>query len=78
MKKMNLVIKNISFIFFSTLGGVGRMWKLNKCPRCGGDVFIDEDIDRCYEKCLQCGYERELERVPIKRRQTGESQESRI
>ena len=39
------------------------MWNFKKCPRCNGDIFIDEDIDNCYEKCLQCGYERELERV---------------
>jgi hypothetical protein len=40
-------------------GGVD-MWKYKGCPRCQGDIFIDEDIDECYEKCLQCGYEREL------------------
>jgi len=36
------------------------MWSLKKCPRCKGDIFIDEDIGRMYEKCLQCGYEREI------------------
>jgi hypothetical protein len=41
------------------------MWSYKGCPRCQGDVFIDEDIDRCYEKCLQCGYERELVRVRV-------------
>ncbi len=39
------------------------MWNYKSCPRCRGDIFIDEDVDRCYEKCLQCGYERELVRV---------------
>jgi hypothetical protein len=32
------------------------MWKLKKCPRCGGDMFIDRDIYGWYEKCLQCSY----------------------
>lgn len=41
------------------------MWIFKKCPRCKGDVFIDEDSNTCYEKCLQCGYERELERATI-------------
>jgi len=41
------------------------MWGFKKCPRCRGDIFIDEDTERCYEKCLQCGYERELERVRV-------------
>ncbi len=36
------------------------MWNFKSCPRCRGDIFIDEDTDKCYEKCLQCGYEREL------------------
>ena len=45
-------------------GGVS-MWGFKKCPRCRGDIFIDEDTERCYEKCLQCGYERELERVRV-------------
>lgn len=43
------------------------MWNIKGCPKCGGDIFIDEDIDRCYEKCLQCGYERELVRVSCSR-----------
>ncbi len=46
------------------------MWNLKKCPRCRGDIFIDEDTDRYYEKCLQCGYERELQAVrSVKRAQ---------
>ena len=32
------------------------IWKLKKCPRCGGDMFIDGDIYGWYEKCLQCAY----------------------
>jgi DNA-directed RNA polymerase subunit M/transcription elongation factor TFIIS len=39
------------------------MWKFNKCPKCSGDIFIDQDIGTSYEKCLQCGYERELVKV---------------
>jgi len=44
------------------------MWSFKKCPRCNGDTFIDEDSDRSYEKCLQCSYERELERVAVTRK----------
>jgi DNA-directed RNA polymerase subunit M/transcription elongation factor TFIIS len=36
------------------------MWNFKKCPKCQGDIFIDQDIDASYEKCLQCGYEREM------------------
>jgi hypothetical protein len=36
------------------------MWKFKRCPRCGGDLFIYDDLDGWYEECLQCAYEREL------------------
>jgi DNA-directed RNA polymerase subunit M/transcription elongation factor TFIIS len=39
------------------------MWNFKSCPRCRGDIFIDEDIDKTYYKCLQCGFERELNKA---------------
>ena len=30
-------------------------WRLEGCPRCGGDVLVDGDESQC----LQCGFERE-------------------
>jgi DNA-directed RNA polymerase subunit M/transcription elongation factor TFIIS len=39
------------------------MWTFKSCPRCHGDVFVDEDIDKSYQKCLQCGYEREMNKI---------------
>jgi hypothetical protein len=36
------------------------MWGYKICPRCRGDIYIDDDVDRTYIKCLQCGYEKEL------------------
>jgi DNA-directed RNA polymerase subunit M/transcription elongation factor TFIIS len=38
------------------------MWRYKSCPRCHGDIFVDEDVDTTYVKCLQCGYEKELPR----------------
>ncbi len=35
-------------------------WKFKSCPRCGGDVFVDRDLNIWYEECVQCGYAREL------------------
>ena len=42
--------------------GVNNMlhWKLKSCSRCGGDLFIDRDMDGWFEQCLQCSYRREL------------------
>ena len=31
-----------------------------RCPRCGGNVYQDEDCYGRYEKCFQCAYTRDL------------------
>ena len=31
------------------------IWKFKSCLRCGGDIFVDRDVDGWYEQCLQCG-----------------------
>lgn len=54
------------------------MWNFKGCPRCRGDIFIDEDTDKCYEKCLQCGYERELVRVNVSRNMDTEKAKTSI
>jgi DNA-directed RNA polymerase subunit M/transcription elongation factor TFIIS len=54
------------------------MWSFKKCPRCRGDLYIDEDSGRCYETCLQCGYERELERVPVERENQKTAKENSV
>jgi len=41
-------------------GGDAGMWRLKSCPRCDGDVFLERDISGWYERCLQCGYNRDL------------------
>jgi len=38
-------------------------WLVRGCPRCGGDMFIDKDLDGWYEQCLQCSYRCELKRL---------------
>jgi DNA-directed RNA polymerase subunit RPC12/RpoP len=35
-------------------------WKLKSCSRCGGDLFIDRDMDGWFEQCLQCSHRRGL------------------
>ena len=51
------------------------MWNFKGCPHCGGDTFIEEDLDQSYEKCLQCGYERVLVRVVLKKHQASNTDE---
>ena len=26
-----------------------------RCPKCGGNIFLDRDLRGWYEECLQCG-----------------------
>ncbi len=48
-------------------------WKLRGCPRCSGDVYVEKDNDETNERCLQCGYvkqigrgfARKIERQPV-------------
>jgi ssDNA-binding Zn-finger/Zn-ribbon topoisomerase 1 len=54
------------------------MLRLKSCPRCKGDVLLENDQYGWYEQCLQCGYLRnmetmvEAERQPAKDERTGE------
>ncbi len=36
------------------------MWRLKGCPKCSGDMFLEKDLDGWYERCLQCGYNRDM------------------
>ena len=38
-------------------------WKVKSCPRCGGDMFVERDLDFWYEQCLQCSYRVELKNL---------------
>ena len=40
------------------------MWKIKGCPRCGGDLFIEKDLNGWHEQCLQCSYNHELRDLP--------------
>jgi ribosomal protein S27AE len=52
------------------------MWRLRGCPKCGGDVFLEKDISGWYERCLQCGYNRDmLTVVEVKQQPTGKKKE---
>jgi hypothetical protein len=43
--------------------GDADMWRFKCCPKCGGDVFVDYDINGWYEECLQCGYLHDLKTI---------------
>ena len=47
-------------------------WKLKGCPKCGGDIIVDEEYEQgvrvTTEYCIQCGY-RPVEPLFIKKRE---------
>jgi hypothetical protein len=34
-----------------------------KCPKCGGNVYLDSDYFGWYEQCLQCGFVSDLKNI---------------
>lgn len=34
-----------------------------RCPKCGGNVYLDKDFNGWYEKCLQCSLTHYLENI---------------
>ena len=44
-------------------GGDADMWRFKGCPKCGGDLFVDYDVNGWYEQCLQCGYLHDLKTI---------------
>ena len=45
------------------------MWKFKTCPRCDGDLFLDEDFQSrsIFWTCLQCGYHSDESKSTIER-----------
>ncbi len=31
-----------------------------RCPKCGGNLYLDRDYNGWYEQCLQCAYMKDL------------------
>ena len=53
------------------------MWKLKGRPRCGGDLLIEKDLFYgWHEKCLQCGFSRDLPELAQFKEQSDLSRES--
>ena len=46
--------------------------KKKRCPRCGGNIYLDGDRSGWYEQCLQCGVTLYLDTVIEIRGKAGE------
>jgi ssDNA-binding Zn-finger/Zn-ribbon topoisomerase 1 len=39
---------------------MGRLKTGGRCPKCGGNLYLDRDYNGWYEQCLQCAYIKDL------------------
>jgi len=39
---------------------MGKTNSANRCPKCGGNLYIEKDYHGWYEQCLQCAYIHDL------------------
>jgi len=39
---------------------MGKISTTRRCPKCGGNLYLDKDYHGWYEQCLQCAYMRDL------------------
>ena len=51
--------------------------KLDRCPKCKGQLLLEADNYGLYQQCLQCGYLYDMQEFPIiKSEETEEEKES--
>jgi ssDNA-binding Zn-finger/Zn-ribbon topoisomerase 1 len=39
---------------------MGKLKTGGRCPKCGGNLYLDRDYNGWYEQCLQCAYIKDL------------------
>jgi hypothetical protein len=39
---------------------MGKIKTGGRCPKCGGNLYLDRDFNGWYEQCLQCAYMKDL------------------
>jgi DNA-directed RNA polymerase subunit M/transcription elongation factor TFIIS len=56
---------------------MGKLKTGGRCPKCGGNLYLDRDYNGWYEECLQCAYMKDLAVVyQSKKRTEKEAKES--
>ena len=49
---------------------MGKLTTQGRCPKCGGNLYLDKDYNGWYEQCLQCAYMKDLALVYQSRKKT--------
>jgi DNA-directed RNA polymerase subunit M/transcription elongation factor TFIIS len=42
---------------------MGKSEVIRRCPKCGGNLYLEKDFNGWYEQCLQCAYTKDLKIV---------------
>ncbi len=50
----------------------------NRCPKCGGNLFLYNDYEGWYEQCLQCSFTKYLEVIADNKKKVGPKTASEI
>lgn len=49
---------------------MGKIKTGGRCPKCGGNLYLDKDYNGWYEQCLQCAYMKDLAVVALNKTKT--------
>ena len=50
---------------------MGKLNTAGRCPKCGGNLYLEKDYNGWYEECLQCGHMKDLAVVYQSQKKTG-------
>ncbi len=42
---------------------MGKVVNDKRCPKCGGNLYLEKDLYGWYEECLQCAYVQDLKKI---------------
>jgi len=49
---------------------MGKLNTAGRCPKCGGNLYLEKDYNGWYEECLQCGHMKDLAIVYQRKKKT--------
>jgi DNA-directed RNA polymerase subunit M/transcription elongation factor TFIIS len=57
---------------------MGRRSTTGRCPKCGGNLYLDRDYNGWYEQCLQCAYIKDLAVVYQRKKKTEKEGQGKV
>lgn len=57
---------------------MGKLNTAGRCPKCGGNLYLEKDYNGWYEECLQCGHMKDLAVVYQRHTKTGKEAPGKV